>query len=285
MNNRNSHHCNCQSSFTSSANANTCWQVYTGMNPNGAQPTFTYLGDGGPMTVNVSALLPTTIYRYRCFCGCGEEFKASGAEIQTSPLVMGTPTGKAVIAGRDGTSYEVDVPVSNGNLQTPIEGSPSNAIVTGVGGAGKLMTYTTGGHHVKFDDTRTDIEVDEDTQEISEPVRPAPVRRDPDIGDIVWSKATGRGPFTIIAGTTIDVRAPKLEIATPDGTYVRERTRSDEMLRLDAWMVRDEKGRITTFAKPELTLERQFARFNLIKVLMWAATFASFVTAGWLLHR
>ena len=144
---------------------------------------------------------------------------------------------------------------------------------------------------MEFDDMVTGFEeTEEDTTPIpalksvdaSTKIEPT---REPKIGDIVWSKATGRGPLTIIAGTTINVRAPKLEIDTPDGTYTRERTKSDEVLRLDAWLVRDDSGRLTTFAKPELTLVHQPARFSLLKIVMWVSTFASFIAAGWLLHR
>jgi hypothetical protein len=306
MDYRNSHQPNIHSSFTSSTGNNAEWWVYTDMGQNAFNPTFTYLTDAGPKTVSVSALQPTAIYAYVCYCGCEQVFTASGDEIIKKPIISGrvplpstTYTVNAASPTAPPTAPTVPVAASTNaaaacevRLSVSLVSPPTVCSETAATNGGASVALTTrGGRTVVFDDMVTEFdETEEDTtpipalEPVDAPTKVEPIR-EPKIGDIVWSKATGRGPLTIIAGTTINVRASKLEIDTPDGTYTRERTKADEVLRLDAWLVRDDSGRLTTFAKPELTLVHQSARFSLLKIVMWVSAFASFIAAGWLLHR
>jgi hypothetical protein len=223
------------------------------------RPKFTYLSDGNTVTADLSDLLPERLYRFLCRCGCGEVFERTGAELKSCPEVPATTSSvvtttstaetSAVVIDEDDLDCEDAVTEHSADAKVIIE-----AIVSR-------------------------------TKERDEALVNAP-RPEPVIGDTVWSKATGHGPFIIIAGTFIDVRAAKLEISTPeDGVYIRERTRSDEILRLDAWLVRDGSGRTSAFPKAELTIDRQFQGPSMIKIMIWATTFATFATMGWFLHH
>lgn len=244
-----------------------------------APVTFTYLTDNGPTTVDVSALMPQATYRYVCRCGCGKEFEAKGSDIQAANTV----TPQEV---QNGTSE----PVRHIHIDESPKGDQTGVVIC-----------SKRGHEVEFNDLVNSVD-DEETQDLTEEATeirfdgsgqmdveatPEPEVDDsfddiPVIGDRVWSKATGEGPFTIIAGTFIDVVAAKLEIADPiDGVRVCERSRSTETLRLDAWLVRTQSGRVKTFPKVELTLERQFKPLTLTKVLIWLAIFSSLIALGW----
>ena len=309
MDHRNNHHPNYQSQMvtstgTSSTVATSGW-VYTDMSGDKKNRwlTFTYLTDNGPQTVNVDALMPTTVYRYLCGCGCEKVFEATGAEILGNG--KGTLIGGPEMFAKGSISGNLSV-TTNGQVVTPEAPRETHLDLSQEGDKTGIVRITTkGGHHVELDDR---VDDGEDTEDLGSPVQfthnggikfnkegqlevevsePEPkIEKEPDIGDIVWSKATGAGPFTIIAGTDINVTARKLEIKTSqDGDYVSEKARSDQKLRLDAWMVRDRRGRLLTFPKPEMTCTPQCAQFSVAKILAWAIAFATLIGTGWLLHH
>lgn len=262
---------------------------------------FTYLTEQGPVTADVRTLMPQTLYRYLCRCGCGAEFQAFGSTIQNDPLVVGHQLiGGPEMFPNGPVTANLTV-TSNGVIarETHLDMS-QHGDKTGI-----VRITTKGGHHVELDDREDDCE---DTEDLGLPVqftpnggikfdnegelkveaaKPEPkIEKEPEIGDVVWSKATGAGPFTIIAGTDINVTARKLEIKTSqDGDYVSEKARSEQKLRLDAWMVRDRRGRLLTFPKPEMTCTPQCGQLSLVKIMGWAMAFATLIATGWLLHH
>jgi len=215
-------------------------------------------------------LLPTQLYRYVCRCGCGEVFEKLGADIKKITPIVSYPSSAA--AHTTATTGTVTVTTSNFEVSltdpthSKIEPTPEEIrLVEGV-----------------MDDVADQERMIEEETVTSEEEPPA----EPVIGDIVWSKATGKGPLVIIAGTLIDVRAARLEIAQPgDSVYIREKTKTDELLRLDAWLVRDSAGRTSAYPKAELTTVRQAPGLSLLKILLWITTFGTFALTGWLLHR
>ena len=231
------------------------------------EPHVTYLIDGHPVMASVSSLKPASLYRYVCRCGCGEIFERSGAEIQkTVPLVT------------DLTDLHTHTTVTTA-FPTTVTTTTNAAIPLKRDARPNEPTP----EEIKLVEAAMDNTVEQERAIEEELVMPT---EEPEIGDTVWSKATGKGPYVIIAGTFIDVRAARLEIAQPeDGVYIREKTKTDELLRLDAWLVRDRAGRTSAFPKTELTTVRQFQGPSLIKILLWATTFGGFVLSGWLLHR
>lgn len=233
------------------------------------EPHLTHIVDGQPVMSPVSSLQPSATYRYVCRCGCGEIFERSGAEIKnTVPLLV---KAQSIETPTTSTSMLVTTITTTSEIQSLDE-------ISETGPTPEELLLVEAAMDNAAEQRRAAKEDPVMSEEESEP--------DPVIGDVVWSKATGKGPFVIIAGTFVDVRAARLEISVPEsGVYVRERTRADELLRLDAWLVRDNAGRTATFPKAELTTVRQFERLNLTKILLWAATFGAFVLGGWFLHR
>jgi len=233
-------------------------------NDEAPQPQFTYLVDGKTVTTNVADLVSDQTYHFECKCGCGETFTQTGKQIRANPVL---------------TKY-----ISESPIAAPVQTSWSTTTTSSnIVASNFIVMNEMDTQEIDVSEFATNSPEEPQTEEI-EVVEKRP--SEPVIGDIVWSKATRRGPFVIIAGTSIGVRAAKLEINTAvDGVYIQERARADQLLSMDAWLVRDTSGRVTSFPKAELTTEPQFHSLSLVKVLAWIATFSAFVVTGWFLHR
>ena len=300
MEHRISHHPNYQSMTATSTTGTSSCRVYTGMGD--TRLTFTYLTANGSQTVDVSALMPDTVYRYLCRCGCGEEFKATGSKIQNDPVVTGgvvtTPSCETseTKPAANTALYGEPVTVTTPTLRTIHIDESKGGDKTG------LVLVAKEGNRVACESVEED-ESEEPTEPFDtsvwtqhvyetpmQAVRVTAIEKDPAIGDKVWSKATGAGPFVILAATKINVEATELLIKVNDGDDLKEapvrRSSSDTKIKqLDAWLVRTWRGKTATFPQAEMTCQRQHPQLSLTKILVWAATFATFATAGWLLHH
>jgi hypothetical protein len=345
MDHRNNHHPNYQSLITTSTTAGSSCQVYTGMGAaQNNQTTFTYLTGSGQETIALSALMPDTVYRYLCRCGCKEEFSASGSQIRNFNVLAGGPemfakgptsgslnvsaipaaqptpprkiyidhapdrdkTGFAYVAEENGEEGVVRRYYDHKGLVRKIEmddARPGQVFVMGSSGVPEWQDKPNDEDDVVDveDAEREDSEdtelletqsgiFDRDHEELNRTrAEIAQAGGIPEIGDVSWSKATGAGPFLILAETNINVSANKLLVKLNDGGTTKEactiKKNETELKQLDAWLVKDRWGRLKTFPKVELTTLPQCSRPSFFKILLWAATFSAFIVAGWMLHH
>jgi hypothetical protein len=307
MDHRNSRRHNYQSVATTSTTGATSSQVYTVMSE--AQKihwtTFTFLDDDNtPQTVNVNSLLPNQVYRYRCACGCSTIFEATGSEIKAKGFGLDY-LGSNFFSQRPKLS---SVGETSSSSSDPLSGDgPGQETVLSA-------TSELGGPIVERQDitTETDGEDDEATEflpvaysgfydEAREELMAAradlacklaatPIQEKlPSIGDVVWSKATGKGPFVILAETDINVSASRLLIKVDAGGDVREaraaKIDNTTLRRLNAWLVKTSRGRTLVFPQAELTLTPQPAHVSFFGVVQWILIFTSFIIAGYLLKH